>query len=116
MHELSIAENLVEIIKEEAALHNARSVKKVTLRIGRLAGVVPEALRFAFEVCTKGTIAENTVLDVMEIPLTGLCHKCNARFNLEDAVILCPYCNGIDVELLTGRELEIESMEIEDGS
>ncbi len=116
MHELSIAENLVAIINDEATKYNATSVIKVSLHIGQLSGVVPDALRFAFEVCTKGTIAENATLEIKEIPTVGHCHGCSKEFKMHDPVVLCPYCRSTDVELVAGRDLKIESMEIEDGS
>ena len=115
MHELSIAQGLLEIIEQEARPYPGARVTRVHLRIGKLSAVVPDALRFAFEAITQGGIAEGAVLEIEEVPLTIRCHQCDEVFTIDDPFMLCPQCEGTDVEMLSGRELEIRSMEIDNG-
>jgi hydrogenase nickel incorporation protein HypA/HybF len=77
--------------------------------------VVPEALRFAFEAITRGGIAEGAVLEIEEVPLRIRCHQCDEVFTIDDPFMLCPRCEGTDIEMISGRELEITSMEIDNG-
>jgi hydrogenase nickel incorporation protein HypA/HybF len=115
MHEFAVAQSLLEIIEQEARPYNGARVTGVILRIGHLSTIVPDALRFAFEAITRGGIAEGAVLEIEEVPLTIRCHQCDEVFTIDDPFMLCPQCEGTDVEMLSGRELEIKSMEICDG-
>jgi hydrogenase nickel incorporation protein HypA/HybF len=115
MHEFAVAQSLLEIVEQEALPYNGARVTGVTLRIGHLSTIVPDALRFAFEAITRGGIAEGAVLEIEEVPLTIRCHQCDEVFTIDDPFMLCPQCEGTDVEMLSGRELEIKSMEIDDG-
>ena len=80
MHEVSLLESMLEIIREHAVRHQARRVHRVTLHVGDLSGVVPEALRFAFEVVTHGTIAENADLETVRVPVLCRCLNCQWTF------------------------------------
>ena len=115
MHELSIAQSVLGIIEQESAPYKNARVISVKLRIGRLSGIVPDALRFAFEVITKGGIAEGASLIIEEVPIAIKCHECNKVFNSEDPFMICPQCEGFDVEMISGREMEVRELEIEDG-
>ena len=115
MHELSVAQGLLEIIEQEARPYPGARVTRVHLRIGKLSAVVPDALRFAFEAITRGGIAEGASLEIEEVPLTIRCHQCDEVFTIDDPFMLCPRCEGFDVEMVSGRELEIKSMEIDNG-
>jgi hydrogenase nickel incorporation protein HypA/HybF len=115
VHELSIAQSLLEIVEEEARPYSGARVTWIKLRIGQLSAVVPDALRFAFEAITRGGIAEGAVLEIEEVPLRIRCHQCDKGFTVEDPFMVCPQCEGNDVEMVSGRELEIRSMEICDG-
>jgi hydrogenase nickel incorporation protein HypA/HybF len=116
MHELSIAQSLLEIIEHEAIPYKGARVTTVTLRIGKLSGVVPDALKFGFEALSRGGIAEGASLIIEEVPLRIKCHQCGAESAIHDPFLLCPRCNGAEVEMIAGRELEIKEMEIEDGN
>jgi len=113
MHELSIAQSLIEIIEQESAPFGNAKVLSVTLRIGRLSGVVPDALRFAFEIITKGGVAEGATLFIEEVPVVIRCHQCSELFTAEHPFMVCPRCEGLDVEMISGRELEVKDLEIE---
>jgi hydrogenase nickel incorporation protein HypA/HybF len=115
MHEFSIATSLLEIISQEARAYQGARVKAVTLRIGTLSGVVPEALEFAFQVLSEDTVAKGARLVIERVSLRIACNTCGMVSTPADPFIICPHCKSGDVEIRAGRELEIESMEIEDG-
>lgn len=116
MHELSIAQSLLEIIEHEALPYKGARVTTVTLRIGKLSGVMPDALRFGFEALSRGGVAEGASLLIEEVPVMIHCHRCGGKSSTDDPFLLCPRCNGSEVELTAGRELEIKEMEIDDGN
>lgn len=115
MHEFSIATSLLSIITEETVQYQGAQVKAVALRIGTLSGVVPEALEFAFQVLSEGTVAEGAKLVIERVALRIECNACGTTSTPTDPFIICPCCGSGEVEIMAGRELEIESMEIEDG-
>jgi hydrogenase nickel incorporation protein HypA/HybF len=115
MNEFSIATSLLPIIVEEAVQFQGAKVKAVSLKIGTLSRVVPEALEFAFQVLSEGTVAEGAHLVIERTALRIECNACGRVSMLTDPFIICPLCGSADVEIRAGRELDIESMEIEDG-
>ncbi len=108
MHELSIAQSIVDTVTERAA---GRRIVEVRLRVGRLSGVVPDALRFSFDLVAAGTPAEGAALRIDEPAGRAGCRSCAATFDLPNLVLLCP-CGSSDVEVLAGRELAISAMEV----
>ena len=115
MHEFAVAQSLLEIVENAALAHAKAPITRIWLRIGHLSSVVPDALRFAFAAVSRGGIAEGAVLEIEEVPLRISCRACAEEFVLEDPFFLCPQCAGAEVELISGRELEINSIEIADG-
>jgi hydrogenase nickel incorporation protein HypA/HybF len=112
MHELSLMETVRDLALEQAAAHGAGRITAITLRIGSLAGVEPEALRFAHQVVWAGTPAEGAALLIEEVAATCWCAPCAASFAAEDGLCACPRCGAISRELLRGRELELASLEL----
>lgn len=114
MHEMSIAQNLLEIIQENVPHSDGHTggVKVVRLRIGEMAGVVPESLRFCFEAASQGTIAEGAELAIEEVPIMCRCRTCGSDFEVERFIFLCPKCQTPDVELLSGNELDVSELEL----
>ncbi|MFH8803362.1 hydrogenase maturation nickel metallochaperone HypA [Streptomyces sp. NPDC017936] len=108
MHELSIAAAVVENAEGVARAHGADAVAGVTLRVGELAGVVPDALRFSFSLVAEGTALDGAELVIEEVPARARCGGCGARFAVGSPPTLwCPHCDTAAAELLTGRELEL---------
>ena len=91
----------------------ARRVRKLSLRIGALSGVVPDALRFAFDVVTRGTPAAGASLEIESVPAVCWCAGCGKEFESGDLIAECPRCHNISGELRRGRELEIAAVELE---
>lgn len=115
MHELSIAQSLVEMACEQAERENATRVLSISIRIGALAGVVKEALLFSFDLAVEGTICEGASLAIEEVPITVLCPVCDVPRTLTDAWhFMCPVCGTPTSNILSGRELDLSSIEIED--
>ena len=111
MHELSIAESVVQIASRHA---DGRQVIKVWLKVGHLRQVVPSALAFGFELVAEGTPVEGAELEMEEVPATGSCRDCGAESRLESFPLHCGACGGFDLELLGGEELFVESLELEE--
>jgi hydrogenase nickel incorporation protein HypA/HybF len=106
MHELSITQGVVEAVTERTG---SAAVVSVRLRVGRLSGVVPDAMRFCFELVTAGTPLEGAALEIDRPEGRGYCRTCAAEFPLPDSVLLCR-CGSADVEVLAGRELAVASV------
>lgn len=108
MHELSIAQSIVDTVCDRAG---DRPVRSVLIRVGALTAVVPEAMRFCFELAVAGTVADGARLDIERRPGTVHCRRCGADATLDDLILLCP-CGSADVRVTAGRELRIVSMEV----
>ena len=106
MHELGITQSVVDAV---TARTGSAPVASVRLRVGRLAGVVPDAMRFCFELVTAGTPLEGAELEFDQPEGRGRCRTCGADFALVDLILLCD-CGSADVEVLTGRELAVASV------
>lgn len=109
MHELSITSNIVELVAEAAA---NRRVRRVTIEVGQLSGVMIDALVFCFDEVTKGTVVEGATLEIREIEGRSRCLDCGAVFASKVFYIPCP-CGSLALERLQGEELNIKSMELE---
>ncbi|WP_028059417.1 hydrogenase maturation nickel metallochaperone HypA/HybF [Candidatus Solirubrobacter pratensis] len=111
MHELSIADSIVRIACAHAA---GRRVVKVELKVGHLRQVVPESLAFAFELVAQGTAAEGAELELEDVRAAGRCRGCGAESELDGFPLACARCGGLDLELLRGEELLVDSLELEE--
>ncbi len=107
MHELSITRNVVAICAEQAR----GKVTRVTLEIGKLSAVLPEAVRFCFDVCAKGTPIEGARLEIIETQGRGRCRTCGGEVLLTQLFGRCA-CGSVDLELIGGDELRIKEMEV----
>jgi len=114
MHELSLAQGIVEQACEAARLAGAARVVSVRLRVGRLAGVEAGALRFSLDVATAGTPLEGARLDIEDVPLVVWCAHCLKEVELPTIQrFRCPTCDTACGEIRQGRELEIAALEVE---
>jgi hydrogenase nickel incorporation protein HypA/HybF len=115
MHELSIAASIVESVTESLAAYPGARVKEVRLRVGVLAAVVEDSLKFCWEITTEGTPLAGSALVVNMIPVVLHCEACGRDAEIEGVhSFRCPSCGGLSGDLRQGRELEIDSIEIED--
>ena len=111
MHELSIAQNIVEILHDQMRIHNLSKIETVSLRIGVLRAVVLESLSFSFTVLTSGSPLEGALLEVEEVPIRGRCIECGHEFTSKNWMDDCPMCRGARVEIISGKELDIVAIE-----
>ena len=113
MHELGITQSIVEIAERTAREQRASKVLSVTVELGSLSGVVPEALEFCYEACSSGTLLEGSQLRIERIPAQARCRDCQRTFPLDELLAGCPNCGSAAAELLSGEELRIKEMEVD---
>ena len=112
MHELSIAMNIVEIVDEHCRRENGSEVSAVELEIGKLSGVVVEALHFALESAKAGSPMQNAIIEVHTIEGKARCTLCGHPFETLEYVNLCPVCNSFSCEIIQGKEMKVKSIQI----
>ena len=113
---MGIAMQIVEISTASipADLAGAQ-VEKVNVKIGKLSAVVPASLRFCFQIVTQDTPLSNASLIIEEIPIVIKCSDCNIEWTIDEPVFSCQKCGGGSVDIVSGRELDISSIEIAEG-
>lgn len=117
VHEVAIAEALLEEVEREAAAAGACGrVERLRVTVGRLSGVYPEALRFAFEALSAGTRAAGAELEIREVPAFLRCQRCGERTVAEDLFSHCARCGSAEVAVEGGQELLLDSIEVEEAS
>ena len=110
MHELSIAQAIVDVASRHAG---GAPVTRVQVRVGRLRQVVPSALTFAFELCAHGTPAEGAELELEEVAVVVTCRGCGEESRPSGFPLACPACRSLSVDVKQGEELQVESLELE---
>jgi hydrogenase nickel incorporation protein HypA/HybF len=110
VHELSLAQAIVDTVCERAAV--ARDVRRVSVRVGHLRQVVPDSLLFSWDLLIEGTDLAGCALDIEHVPAVVRCRACGARTTLELPVLLCGRCASDDVELVSGEEFLLVSMDV----
>ena len=108
MHELALTESIISGVRERVG---GRKVIRVIVEVGKLAGVVPESLRFFFSACIEGTPLEGAALELVEIPGEARCRRCGQKVAANDLLLECD-CGSVDVELLRGQELLVQAVEV----
>lgn len=109
MHEMSITQSIVAIVAEQAG---SRKVVRVTLEIGKLSALMPEAIRFCFDIVAEGSPLAGAALDIIEIPGRANCLDCGATISLNEVYGRCP-CGSWRLDRISGDEMNIKSMELE---
>lgn len=113
MHEMGIATEIVRIVIESIPDEMADAkVARINIKIGQLSAVVPKSLRFCFDIVAKQTPAEGAELNIQLIPISCRCNDCANSWEITGPVFSCPRCSSGSIEMLTGRELDIESIEL----
>jgi hydrogenase nickel incorporation protein HypA/HybF len=113
VHELGITQSIIEIAEDHARAQNAVKVNSVTVEIGGLSGIVPDAVEFCFEACSKETLLEGAELIIDFIPGRARCVSCNWEDNIEQLTYVCPECGNLALERLQGEELRVKELEID---
>ncbi len=113
MHEASIVESLIEMVRQQVP--DGTRVTRVNVRVGLLTGISPDCLHFYFDFLRENTVAANAELSVEEAPLSTTCAACNATLALDELTWICPSCGGALLAFSGGNELDLVSLEVEDG-
>ncbi|MFH1755708.1 MAG: hydrogenase maturation nickel metallochaperone HypA [Candidatus Latescibacterota bacterium] len=114
MHEASIAQHIIEDIERRIEAGDIKGrIRTIHMSVGRLTTIAPENLQFLFEVLSADSILAGSQLAVEHVPLRLKCAACRAEYEMENVDFRCIYCESHDVDILTGRELIIESVEVE---
>jgi hydrogenase nickel incorporation protein HypA/HybF len=107
MHELGIAQNILQIVQQSVPQNLAADVRGIRIRVGKLSGVVPDSLDFCFGVVISQTEMPQAKLDIEQVPIVSRCKDCGHRFEMEDYGFSCPACKSVNLDLISGRELEV---------
>jgi hydrogenase nickel incorporation protein HypA/HybF len=113
MHELSLAESLIDLAAEECRKLSDVKVRTVRLEIGVLAAVEPDAMRFCFDVIARGTSLEGAALDIVTVAGRGRCLACGHEIEIVEWPALCPDCGGVRVEVTSGKGMRLKELEVE---
>jgi hydrogenase nickel incorporation protein HypA/HybF len=113
MHELSIANSILEAAQTEAQMRGAMHLTKISVRIGELAGVDPDALSFSFHALVKDTDLEDCALEIDFVPIRHECQSCGERFVVRNFETRCPKCGAERTTFVSGDELEFAHLEME---
>ncbi len=114
MHELSIAQSIVDIIGQYVPADQVADVRLVRVRVGRMAGVVADSLDFCFGAIVNGTPLTGARLDIEETPVSAQCGSCSETFVVEGTTFVCPACGSGEVNIVSGTELQVVEIELAD--
>lgn len=113
MHEVGIIESALALVERHAAEHHARRIERIVLRVGLLAGVEIESLRFAFAAVAPQTIAAGAILEIEKVPAEIHCRDCGRDFSAAGSFIFsCPHCAALCSDVRHGREMELTRIEM----
>jgi hydrogenase nickel incorporation protein HypA/HybF len=116
VHELSIAQGILDIVYQNLPKDRTVAVRSVRLRIGAIGGVVTDSLEFCFSAITAGTPMEGVTLEIEHVPLVVHCKGCGKDSEIEQTMFACPSCHGVDLTMVSGNEMQVKDIEIEDGA
>jgi hydrogenase nickel incorporation protein HypA/HybF len=114
MHEIGIANSILDTVRAQAARHPGADPRKVAVRIGELAAVDADALRFAFDVLTRNTDLGSLDLEIELCPRRQRCSACGAEFDVIGYKLRCPQCSGECTKCISGDQLELAYLEMEE--
>jgi hydrogenase nickel incorporation protein HypA/HybF len=113
MHEYSITESILSLALEKASEAGASRITRIDLVFGEMSGIVDECVRMYFDLLSKDTIAGGASLEIRRIPVRVRCHRCDKVFIPAEEDWSCPNCHETGIEIISGRECQMESIEVE---
>ena len=114
MHELSVAQEILEIVNQYVPDPKPNTVKSVKVKVGRMSNILTESLTFCFDVITNDTPLSGVRLDTIEIPVIINCAGCNQESEIEPPVFACPICGNNQIKIISGTELWVDEIELFD--
>lgn len=111
MHEMSLAQSIVEIV-DDVAKDRLDAVEQVFVDVGTLVAVVPDSLRFCYSAITSGTALEGSTLVIREIPIRVQCADCKEESEVASFVFRCPQCDGRSLQVVSGNEFTVTEIEV----
>jgi hydrogenase nickel incorporation protein HypA/HybF len=116
MHEMSVAQNIIDIVQQAVPSARTPAVTSVRVRLGSLSGVVAESLAFCFDALVADTAMARARLVIERVPTACDCRACGTRFEPDALIFFCPACGGGDVRLVSGRDLQVVDVELDDAA
>ena len=113
MHEMSLCENILQILEQQAETQQYSKVKTIWLEIGALAGVEADALRFCFDAVMQGSLADHAQLEIINVPGQAWCMPCNRNVVVQHRYDLCPHCGSHQLKVNSGDQMRIKELEVE---
>lgn len=113
MHELPVTENILKIVLEEGKKHNVQKISKIKIKIGELSDLVPDCINYYFALFSKGSIAQEAIIEIEKLPLKVNCNSCGILSEIDIKSFRCPKCSSQDLKIISGREFYIDSMEVD---
>ncbi|MHB8950468.1 MAG: hydrogenase maturation nickel metallochaperone HypA [Rhodoferax sp.] len=110
---MSLAQGVLQLVKDAARRDNFKKVTAVWLEIGQLACVEPQALAFCFDAVTRGSVAQGARLEIMAVPGTGWCLACARAVPMTEVFGACPHCGGYHLQVTGGTEMRVKELEVE---
>lgn len=111
MHEFSVTKSLVDLCNAEAEKNNFSKIHKVYLKIGRFTGFSPDSISFYFEHLKTNTKCQDAEIIFDEVPIRIKCTDCGEENEIEEPILVCPECGKMTIEVISGREFFVESIE-----
>ncbi|PTN11163.1 hydrogenase maturation nickel metallochaperone HypA [Nitrosomonas aestuarii] len=113
MHELSLVENMLQIIEDAAAEQGFAQVKTIWMEVGQLSCVEKNALRFCFSVVVDGTIVQHAKLEIIDVAGSAWCEHCHCEVAISARYDTCPECGAYTTKVIRGEEIRIKELEVE---
>ncbi len=113
MHEFAITQAILSIVLQKAQELPVSKITKIDLQVGRLTGYIPESIQLQFSLLSKSTAAAGASLSFHQPPARLFCRKCKVEFTTDFLDLACPYCHTLETDIISGLELNVQSMEIE---
>jgi hydrogenase nickel incorporation protein HypA/HybF len=111
MHEFSVTKSLVDLCNQEAVKNDIENVRKINVKVGRFTGFSPDSIQFYFEHLKVNTKLREACIVFEEIPIRIKCNNCRKECTIEEPVLLCPSCGSDKIDLISGREFYVASIE-----
>ncbi|WP_020394866.1 hydrogenase maturation nickel metallochaperone HypA [Thiolinea disciformis] len=113
MHEMSLAEGMLQVLEQAAQTQQFKKVKTVWLEIGALANVEVPALEFAFEVVSRHSVADQAKLEIIHLPAIAWCMQCGKSVEIKQRYDACPDCGSYQLQVSSGDEMRIKELEVD---